>query len=1058
MISQFFIRRPVFSWVVAILISFVGLIALKGIPIAQYPEVAPPTISIRVSYPGATAEDISEQVNSVIEDQLNGAEGLLYYSSTATATGTGEIAATFKPGTDPQLAQVEVQNKVANVESRLPASVRTQGLKFSKGNGGFLMVVSLGSTDGSKTEAELGDYFTRYIQNAISRLEGVGSVNLFASGRALRVWTDPVKLQAYNLTINDVLSAITAQNTQISGGVLASPPTPEDQTIVATIKGKGTLQTVEEFGNIILKSGDNGAVVRIKDVAKVEVGKDSYISSSRVDGQSSVSFAVSLAPNANALATEARVQNEMKALSAYFPPGVQYSVPYNTAPNIDKSINQVVHTLIEAMILVFVVMFIFLQNIRYTLIPAIVVPIALLGTVAVLYVLGYSINVLTMFAMVLAIGILVDDAIVVVENVERIMATEHLSPFDATVKAMPQIGGAIIGITLALCVVFLPLLFFSGSAGVIYFQFALTIIVSIVFSAFLALTFTPALCATLLKPIDHTREAKGFFAWFNRNFSRLTNAYGTRTERWIKRAGFMMAIYLVLGGAMFGLYRTLPTGFVPAEDQGFLMVNMQLSSDASTSRTQEVITKVENVLRQTPEVEHFVTVRGFSFNGTGLNTGLAFVILKDHEQRTRSAQAIASELTGKLFFSIPEASIFALTPPPIMSLGNASGVDFVLQDRNALGSKALRAAANQLIGLAASSPVITGMRVAGLGEGPQLSIHIDREKVAQQHVSMSAISAVLSASMGGGYAGTYSNNGNIQNIWVQSMSDARLTENDIRALKVRNNLGELVELGSMVSITHETAETQVKRYNSYPALNISAQPKPGYSNGDAMAEVQRLIAQLPTGIGYEWTGGSYQEIQAGNQAPIMLGMAMIVIFLVLAALYESWAIPVSALLIVPLGMLGTVLLTYLTGKENDIYFQVGMITVIGLSAKNAILIVEFAKDAYASGKGLVESAVEAARLRFRPILMTSFAFILGVVPLVLATGNGAGGQNAVGISVLGGMLAATPFSVVFVPVFFVVVMSLFKVKPKLLGQQVQEMLEEERLQDIKREINQEGEF
>ncbi|AIL32809.1 multidrug efflux RND transporter permease subunit [Basilea psittacipulmonis] len=1036
MLSQFFIRRPVFSWVIAILITMAGALAVNEIPVAQYPDVAPPTISISTTYPGASAQDVAEKVNSVIEEELNGADGLLYYSSTATSTGTGQIDVTFKPGTDPQLAQVEVQNKVSNVESTLPSEVRAQGLQFKRSNSGFLMVVTLRSANGSMSVQDLGDYFTRNIKNSVSRLEGVGSVQLFGSALAMRVWVDPNKLSKYNLTVAEVASAISAQNAQISGGILAAPPTPKDQTIVAMIKGSGTLDDVKAFENVILKSGSDGATVYLKDVAKVEIGQNSYNFSSKTDGQPGVAFAVSLAPNANALATEGRVQETMKQLAQYFPDGMDYVIPYNTAPNIEQSLEQVMHTLFEAMVLVFIVMFVFLQNIRYTIIPAIVVPVALLGTVAVLYSLGYSVNVLTMFAMVLAIGILVDDAIVVVENVERIMATEHLSPFDATVKAMPQISGAIIGITLALCTVFVPLLFFSGSAGVIYQQFAITIIVSIIFSAFLALTFTPALCATVLKPITDHGEKKGFFGWFNRNFTRLTTAYSTRTERWVTRGGRMMIIWLILSAFMGWKYMSLPTGFIPDEDQGLIMTNIQLNSNASATRTDEVIQKVEQMLKTIPEVNHYVTVRGFSFNGSGLNAGLAFINLKDHKDRSRSAKEIAAEITGKLYFGIPEAIIFATVPPAIMSLGTSSGVDFVLQDRSSMGMEKLRAASNQLLALAQQSPVLTGMRITGLGTGPMYYIDIDRVKATQQGVSISDISTALSYAMGGSYVGTFSNKGHIQNIWVQADQSFRLTEDNIKTLKVKNSSGDLVEIGSMIKISHQSAETLMKRFNSFPAMTMNVSAKDGYSSGDARAELERLVAQLPSGVGLEWTGATFQEVQAGSQAGMMLAMAMIVVFLVLAALYESWAIPVSALLIVPLGMLGTVVLTWLTGKQNDIYFNVGMITIIGLSAKNAILIVEFAKDAYASGKGLVESAIEAAKLRFRPILMTSFAFILGVVPLVYASGAGSAGQNAVGISVIGGMLAATPFSVIFVPTFFVVVMKLFRVKQsKLLRSQ-----------------------
>ncbi|NLY64799.1 MAG: multidrug efflux RND transporter permease subunit [Alcaligenaceae bacterium] len=1055
--SNFFIHRPIFAWVVAIIIFFAGVIAIPFMPVAQYPDVAPPTVTISATYPGATAEDVAQQVTSIIENELNGAENLLYYSSTSDSYGRASIDVVFNPGTDPNMAQVEVQNKVANVSSRLPQAVIQQGLKFQKSSAGFLLIVSLNSTDGATTAGELGDYITRNIQNSISRIKGVGTFQLFAAPMAMRIWTDPAKLTSYNMTMSDVNAALAAQNVAISAGSLGAPPTPADQATSAIVATNGQLKTVDEFANIVLRANPDGSVLRVRDVARVEIGSDTYQFSSRLNGKPSAAFAISLAPNANALETAQLIKEEMEELSRYFPENIKYTIPHDTAPYVDASITQVMHTLVEAMLLVFVVMFVFLQNVRYTIIPAIVVPIALMGTVATLLGLGYSINTLTMFAMVLAIGILVDDAIVVVENVERIMAEEGLPPKQATLKAMPQIGGAIVGITLVLVTVFIPLVFMSGSSGVIYRQFAVSMIVSIAFSAFLALTFTPAMCATILKPIPkgHNETKKGFFGWFNRVFNSITNGYSGWVAAFIKRSGRMMVIYLIMSVGMAYMFLRLPSSFLPEEDQGFVITNIELPAGVSANRTLDVIETVEDYFNDVPEMKNIITVQGFSFNGTGLNSAIAFVPLKDFTERQgpgQSAQEIAGKATGSLLFGIPDAMVFSIIPPAIPSLGTASGFDLRLQDRGSLGQQILRDSASQLVQLSQSSDVLTGVRISGLGPGPQLNVKIDREKAGMLGVNMTEVSNVLSSAIGSAYLGKFPNTGWMQNVWVQADHQYRMGPEDILKLKVHNASGELVDMASFVTLDWSQGPTQVARFNSYDAITISGSAKPGYSNGEAMAEIERLIGELPRGIGYEWAGLSLQEIQAGNQAPITMALSLIVVFLVLAALYESWTIPVSAMLIVPLGMLGTVALTTLSGMANDIYFQVGMVTIIGLSAKNAILIVEFAKDAYASGRDLIESTMEAARLRFRPILMTSFAFILGVLPLVLANGAGAAGQRAVGTGVIGGMLAATPFSVLFVPVFFVVVMSIFKTRPRLLGEQAESFVSEQESHEYRHEI------
>lgn len=1035
---QFFIERPVFAWVVALAISLAGLLAIPNMPVSQYPEVAPPSITISANYPGASVDDVSQSVVSVIENELNGAKGLLYYESVSDSYGRAQITATFRPGTDPDMAQVDVQNRLSNVTAMLPAAVMDQGLTVEQANTGFLMVVSLSSTDGTLDQVALADYITRNIQNPVSRVPGVGKFQLFASPRAMRIWVDPNKLVGYNLSMSDVNAAIARQNVVISGGILGSPPNPEEQRVAVPITVNGQLESVDEFSNIILRATPDGAIVRLSDVARIEVGADTYQFGARLNSNPTAAFAISLTPDANALSTAAGVKQAMDELSEFFPSNIRYDVPYDTAPYVQVSIEQVLHTLVEAMVLVFLVMYLFLQDVRYTLIPALVVPVALLGAVAVMLTAGFSINVLTMFAMVLAIGILVDDAIVVVENVERIMSEEGLSPKEAATKAMPQISGAVVGMTLVLSTVFFPLAFMSGSVGVIYRQFAITMAVSILFSGFLALTFTPALCATILKPVGkdgHTKK-RGFFGWFNRTFDRIADRYEGWVGRSLKRAGRMMVLYLVLVAALGWLYMRLPTSFLPEEDQGFVIANIELPAGATANRTLDVIKTVEDHFMALPQVENIVAVQGFSFNGNGLNAALSFISLKDFAERRNpedSAQALAGQATQKLLFGLPDSMVFSIVPPAISSLGNASGFDLRLEDRGSMGHGALLAGAQQLLQLANESPVITDARIVGLSPGPQLGVHIDRDKAAALGVDFTEAAQLISTAMGSAYVGKFTNQGWVQNIWVQADHEQRMDPNDILSLYARNNQGQMVPLSAFVSLDWNQAPVQLVRYNSYESIRIGGTAAPGYSTGQAMAEMERLITQLPPGFGYDWTGLSYQEIQAGNQTLILMGLAILVVFMLLAALYESWAIPLSVMLAVPLGMLGAVGLSSAMGMANDVYFTVGMVTVIGLAAKNAILIVEFAKDIYAQGGTLTGAAVHAARLRFRPILMTSFAFILGVFPLVVASGASSASQNAVGLGVFGGMLAATPLALVFVPTFFVVVLSVFKTRPKVLG-------------------------
>ena len=1046
---HFFIDRPIFAWVVALSIALFGLLSLSTMPVSQYPEVAPPAITITTTYPGASAEDASSSVASIIENELNGAKGLLYYESVSDSYGQSQITATFEPGTDPDLAQVDVQNRISNITSNLPAAVMEQGLKVEQSTASFLMVVALSSEDGRLDQVDLADYIKRNVQNAVSRVPGVGKFQLFASSRAMRIWVDPEKLVSYDISMSEVNQAISEQNILISAGILGSPPNPKSQLVAAPIVANGQLKDADEFGNIVLRAYPDGSSVRIKDIARVEVGADNYQFGARLNGQPTAAFAISLAPEANALSTAKGIEEMMDELAEFFPEGVSYSIPYDTTPYVETSIEQVVHTLLEAMVLVFIVMYVFLQNIRYTIIPALVVPVAILGSMLVLNTLGFSVNVLTMFAMVLAIGILVDDAIVVVENVERIMSEEGLPPKEATIKAMPQISGAIVGITLILTVVFMPLAFMAGSVGVIYRQFAVAMASSIFFSGFLALSFTPALCATLLKPVakeDQGRERRGFFGLFNRVFNGISDRYEGFVGRSFKHIGKGMLIYVLLVLLLAWGYVRLPTAFLPSEDQGFVFANVELPSGATANRTMDAIEDVENYFLNQPQVENMVSVRGFSFNGNGLNAGLAFVTLKDFNERRGpgdSAQAVANKAMGQLLYGIPDAMVFSIVPPAIMELGNAQGFDMRLEDRGGLGHDALMEGAQQLMQMASESPVLTQTRITGLSPGQQWNITIDREKAAAQGVSFNEAAQLLSTALGSAYIGKYTNEGWVENVWVQADEDFRMDIDQVMQMNVKNNQGKMVPLSTFVTAEPDLAPVQIVRYNSYESIRFNGEAAPGYTSGEAMAEMERLVGELPSGFGYEWTGLSYQEQEAAGQTVILMALSVLVVFMVLSALYESWAIPLSVLLAVPLGMLGVVGMVTLKGMANDVYFQVGMITVIGLAAKNAILIVEFAKDAYARTDELIESTAHAARLRFRPIVMTSFAFILGVTPLALSSGAGAASQNAVGFGVLGGMLAATPLAVIFVPIFFVAVMRVFRTKPRLLGAEARAFKEEQ---------------
>lgn len=1022
---QFFIDRPIFAWVIALFILLAGALAIPRLPVAQYPNVAPPQVEIYAVYPGASAATLDESVVSLIEQELNGADNLLYFSS-QSSLGSATITATFEPGTHPDLAQVDVQNRLKVVESRLPRQVTQQGLQVEKVSTGFLLLGTLTSEDGSLDETALSDILARNVMNEIRRLKGVGKAQLYGSERAMRIWIDPRRLIGFNLTPNDVAEAIAAQNAQVAPGSIGDLPARGTQEITANVVVRGQLSTPEEFAAIVLRANPDGSSVTVGDVARVEIGAQEYQYGTRLNGKPATAFSVQLAPGANAMETATLVRAKMKELSRYFPEGVKYDIPYDTSPFVKVSIQQVINTLFEAMLLVFAVMFLFLQNLRYTLIPTLVVPVALMGTFAVMLAMGFSVNVLTLFGMVLAIGILVDDAIVVVENVERIMAEEGLPPREATRKAMGQISGAIVGITLVLVAVFLPMAFMKGSVGVIYQQFSLSMAVSILFSAFLALSLTPALCATLLKPLakgEH-QQRQGFFGWFNRRFESLSNGY----QRWVlqalKRSGRYLLLYGVLLAVLGYGFSQLPTAFLPTEDQGYTITDIQLPPGASRMRTEQVAAQIEAHNAEEPGVGNTTLILGFSFSGSGQNAALAFTTLKDWSERggDDSAQSIADRAT-LAFTQLKDAVAYSVLPPPIDGLGESTGFELRLQDRGGMGHEALMAARDELLAGAHKSKLLANVRESSLAESPQVQLEIDRRQANALGVSFAAIGSVLDVAVGSSYVNDFPNQGRMQRVVVQAEGGQRSQVEDLLKIHVRNNSGKMVPLGAFVQAKWVSGPVQLTRYNGYPAVAISGEPAAGYSSGEAMAEIERLVAQLPAGAGLEWTGLSLQERLSGSQAPLLMALSLLVVFLCLAALYESWSIPTAVLLVVPLGVLGAVLAVTLRGMPNDVFFKVGLITLIGLSAKNAILIIEFAKDLVDQGVEAADAAVQAARLRLRPIVMTSLAFILGVVPLAIATGASSASQQAIGTGVIGGMLSAT-LAVVFVPVFFVVVMRL----------------------------------
>ena len=1049
--AKFFIDRPIFAWVIAIFIILAGVIGIRSLPVSQYPSVGAPTITLTAAYPGASAQVMEDSVLAVIERNMNGVEGLDYMTTNATSSGRGTVSLTFTPETDESFAQVEVQNKLSEVTAMLPATVQQNGVTVSKSRSNFLMVLMM-SSDTIGTE-EIADYVERNIKPEIQRIDGVGEARLFGSQRAMRVWVDPKKLQNYNLSMAEVSSAISTQNAQISAGSLGALPNVSGQTITATITAEGQLKTAEEFGNIIVRANTDGSNVYLKDVARVELGSQEYATSTRLNGKPAVGMAVMLSNKGNAMATAAAVRERMDELQKFFPGDMKWDAPYDTSKFVSISIKKVVQSLAEAILLVFVVMFLFLQNIRYTLIPTIVVPISLLGAFACLQYLGMSINVLTMFAMVLVIGIVVDDAIVVVENVERIMTEEGLPPKEATKKAMSQISGAVIGITAVLISVFLPLLFFTGASGKIYTQFAATMAIAIAFSAFFALSLTPALCATLLKPIPkgHHEEKKGFFGWFNRTFSKGTHKYESVVAKVLKHAVPMLVVYAALGGVAGLLYKNIPDSFLPQEDQGSLMMMVQLPAGATKERTDATLATANAIITKMPEVESFLGVSGFSFAGSGQNMGFGFITLKDWSERTdpaSSAAAVSGKLTGAMMGSIKDGFGIAINPPAIMELGTSSGFEFYLQDRNNSGHAALLAKRNELIAKMRQNPMFdsANIRASGLEDAPQLKLEIDRQAAAAQGIDFSSIRSVLGTALSSSYINDFPNNGRLQRVIVQADAQSRMQPEDILALTVPNKSGVAVPLSTIATAKWENGMEQSVRFNGYPAMKLEGAAANGYSTGQAMAEVKRLVDELEGGYSLEWGGQSREEAKGSSQTYLVYGLAILAVFLVLAALYESWSIPLSVILVVPLGFLGVVL--GVTGRNgflalfgvppqylNDIYFQVGLITVIGLSAKNAILIIEFAKDLQEQGMDAVKSALQAAHLRFRPIIMTSFAFILGVVPLFFASGASSASQRAIGTSVLSGMLVGTILSVFLVPLFYVVIRKLFKGKQPQQPQQ-----------------------
>lgn len=1037
--SRFFIHRPIFAWVIAILIMLVGVLAINNLPIEQYPKIAPPQVTVRAVYPGADAETVENSVTQVIEQQMKGIDGLMYMTSSSSATGSASVTLTFENDTDPDTAQVQVQNKLQSATSSLPEIVQRMGVNVEKSASDFLMVAAFVSEDGSMNQSDIADYVSTNIVDPLSRVEGVGGINVFGSAYAMRIWLDPAKLRAYNLIPSDVSAAISSQNVQVSAGQLGTLPTNTDRAVInATVSVQSYMQTAEEFENILLKTDTAGAQVRIKDVARVELGSENYQFRSVYNGNPASGMAIMLAPGANALEVREAVGARLDELSQNFPQGLKLVVPYDTTPFVRLSITQVVYTLLEAVVLVFLVMFLFLQNWRATIIPTLAVPVVILGTFAVLSFFGFSINILTMFAMVLAIGLLVDDAIIVVENVERILEEDpNISVLDATIKSMNEISRVVVGIALILSVVFVPMIFFGGSSGVIYRQFAVTLITSMTLSAIIALVFTPALCVTILKRQAHKdiHTQKGFFGWFNRFFYKASQRYENFVGKTFASKLIYLAAYAAVVAVVAFVFMRLPSSFVPEEDQGSVMTLVQLPAGSTLDKTNAVMDKLTQYYQnqEADNIESVFAISGFSFMGSGQNAGMAFVKLKDWDDRKgdeNTAQSIANRAMA-MNMMIPEASlIFPMAPPPIQGFGNASGFDMQLKDVGGVGHQALLDARNQLMGMAMQNPTIAMIRPGDQEDAPKLKLDINQEQAAAYGVPLATINSTISQAWGGSYVNDFIDRGRIKRVYIQGEADSRVVPEDINRWYVRNNAGEMVSFGAFSTSHWEYGSPSLSRYNGVSSMALTGSAAPGMSTGDAMAAMEQMAAQLPEGIDYEWTGLSLEQQKSGGQAPLLYAISVLVIFLCLAALYESWSVPFSVILVIPLGVIGALLLTKMHGLANDVYLQVALLTVVGLSAKNAILIIEFAKEIQESGKTLKESVMQAARMRLRPIIMTSLAFGMGVVPLYIATGAGSGSQNAVGTGVVGGVITSTFLGIFFIPMFYVWVRTLFPYKPK----------------------------
>ncbi|WP_289149768.1 efflux RND transporter permease subunit [uncultured Salipiger sp.] len=1027
--ARFFIDRPVFAWVISILIMGVGLLSILTLPVAQYPEIAPPSVQVSAQYPGASAETVANTVTQIIEQQMTGLDGMRYMSSSSTSAGTASITLTFESGTDPDVAQVQVQNKLSQATALLPETVQRQGVTVEKSSSSFFMVIGLISEDGALEQADLSDYLNSNLVDEFSRIEGVGGAQVFGAQYAMRIWLHPSKLAAYEMTPADVVSAVSAQNAQISAGSFGSLPAPDGQQLNATITAQSLLSTPEDFRNIVLRAETDGGLVLLQDVADVEIGAENYSTIARYNGQPASGMALQLASGANALDTSERVKQRIEEFSEFFPEGVNYVIPYDTTPFIAISIHEVQKTLIEAIVLVFFVMLLFLQNFRATLIPTLAVPVVILGTFGVLALAGFTINTLTMLAMVLAIGLLVDDAIVVVENVERIMEEEGLSPREATRKSMGQITGALVGIALVLSAVFVPMAFFPGSTGVIYRQFSITIVSAMALSVLVAMTLTPALCATLLKSKDVHHTKRGPAGWFNKGFDKTTSGYAGTVGWLIRRPFRMLIVYAALGFGMVFLFNNTPTGFLPDEDQGILMTLVQAPTGATAGRTLEVVKQVENHFsaNEQDSVESVFGVVGFSFAGQGQNMGLAFVRMKDWDERPSPAQSVQA-VAGRAFpafMGIQDAMVFPIVPPSVIELGNVSGFDFYLQAQAGQTHEQLLEARNQLLGMAAQSPILSSVRPNGLEDASQFNLDIDWRAAGAIGVTPTNVGNLLSVAWAGSYVNDFNDNGRIKRVYVQGSPESRATPSDLQKWRVRNANGDLVPFANFTSESWTYGPQGLTRYNGVPAMQIQGSPAEGVSTGEAMAEIERIASQLPPGYSVAWTGLSLEERDSGGQAPLLYALSLAAIFLCLAALYESWTIPLSVMLAMPIGVLGTMGAAYWFGFDNGVFFQVGLLTVIGLTGKNAILIVEFARERFEAGEEILTAVKEAARQRFRPIIMTSLAFTLGVVPLVLSSGAGAGGRTAVGSAVLGGTITGTVLGVIFVPLFFVVVMRIF---------------------------------